>query len=578
MTKVDISGMDEKLTKLIAQLHGEFRDMEPEMLGQIENYINAVTRLRKKVQSGFKTDDDLDNETAMLYFKVRQFLDSRDQRMKELKSDDIAAANKIKDNLFPFGTPNIICCVDGRVLPKLTAGLTGHAMRTAAGDITEVRPVWGEHKERLWEGELVEILKYRFLTSDVVVEMLDSHFECGAACANYAHNHSIDVGGLSHDQKHNVYTRAIVDDIKRKKIIIKALEEHVFEEYNGKKRILNIQYSFNPTTGYCFMGLEKDECLNDQRVVDHGYSHDVLRLLSAENKIVSGEDFANQFEEVFKKYYFSVNYEIAYQESTIKFWSNIEKISVECLPLIVDKLKIIFIGMNDQQEMKQRAVFMLANAYNAYLHIHNADGSHREYPYNEHDESLIVVTRSEKGPYDRARSFSVNTKSPDLAGKLSFIDGLVRGNRRAGRASKTEKVAREILFKNQEDKFIDSTIAVFFFERLHVFEDSEIENLRRVDWSELATTVDWYNMASSEFESYVDTKIRQVDKDGRGVSSVIFRKINNLRKKARYVFDPGLVINNDLIKSGRLTPIFVLSGPLRETVALFPFLIDGYKK
>ncbi len=578
MNKTVVSRLDDKINKLIEKLQVEFREMDSEMSGQIQNYINAVSILRKKVQSGTKLESDIDTEIAMLYFKIRQFLDSRDQRMKELKSDDINAANKIKENLFPFGTPNIICCVDGRVLPKLTAGLTGHAMRTAAGDITEVRPVWGEQKERLWEGEIVEILKYRFLTSDTVVEMLDSHFECGAACANYAHNHSIDVGGLNHDQKHDIYTRAIVDDIKRKKIIIKALEEHVFEQYNGKKRILNIQYSFNPTTGYCFMGLEKDDCLCDQRVVDHGYSEDVLKSLASEKKIIAGEDFANEFEEIFKKYYFSVNYENNYQESTIKFWSNIEKISIECLPLIVNKLKIVFSGMNDQQEMKQRAVFMLANAYNAYLHIHNADGSNREYPYNEHDESLIVVTRSEKGPYDRARSFSVNTKSPDLAGKLAFIDGLVRGNRRAGRASKTEKVAREILFKDQADKFIDSTIAVFFFERLNVFEDSEIENLKRVDWSDLATSVDWYNMPSSEFESYVDTKIRQVDKDGRGISSVIFRKINDLRKKARYVFDPGLVINNDLIKSGRLTPIFVLSGPLRETVALFPFLIDGYKK
>ena len=240
----------------------------------------------------------------MLYFKVRQFLDSRDQRMKELKSDDIEKANKIKEDLFPFGTPNIICCVDGRVLPKLTAGLTGHAMRTAAGDITEVRPVWGKHEEKLWEGEIAEIIKHRFVNSDTVVEMLDSHFECGAACANYAHNHSIDVGSLNHDQKHIIYDRAIVDDIKRKKIVIKALEEYVFEKYSGKKRILNIQYSFNPTTGYCYMGLEKDECLNDVRVIENGYTHDVLHLLSDEGKVISGEAFALQFEECFKRYYF----------------------------------------------------------------------------------------------------------------------------------------------------------------------------------------------------------------------------------------------------------------------------------
>ncbi len=581
-TAVDIIRM---CNEMLETIKSEMRDVGVGMQSQIENYIKSLVTLniRRNNIDGGKTKEQIALESAFFKFKLWQFVDSRNRRLLELESPEIAEADQIKEKLFQYGRPSTVSCVDGRVLPKLTAGLTGHATRTPAGDVADVVPVYdefGNKDSELVEGEFSKILNNRFEKQDVLVEMLDSHVECGAGCANYAHNHSINVEAIKVEAKnnkdderkiHEIFAKALLADVLRKKEIARALENYVEEKYGQDKKIVSVQYSFDPDSGYSYMGLEKDECLKIREVQKSGYSMEVLGRLSEEGKILSSETIAKEFATIFQDNYFDVDYEAKYQDSTLKFWKNMEKMSVDLLPKLLNKLKHVFPKIKDEKELNDRAIFMLASAYNTYLHTHQEDGSNKHFPYKQHVESVISVTRSEKGPFDRAQAFSVFPNSPDIGSQILFMDGLLRGNRRANRDSGPAKKAREILFKDNDQDFINTTVPVMFFERLAGLNEAEVKRVQSVDWSDLATGTDWYNMSTEEFENYMEMKMGSVD-------ARTFRMVNTLRKRAKEMFGGNSVLKQDMMLTGRLTPVFILSGPHRENVALFPFMIDGYKK
>ena len=249
--------------------------------------------------------------------------------------------------------------------------------------------------------------------------------------------------------------------------------------------------------------------------------------------------------------------------------------SAEALPIIKDKLsfifKVEFSSMTKEEkdkELEQRAVLLLANAYNAFLHNRERDGAQRVYAYEKHDESVIVATLSEKGPFDRARSFSFNPQNPDLSGDIYLAKGLIQGNRRDGRMSVTEKEAVAALYGGRKEDYVNNRIPVIFFERLEIQPDvTAVQRLQAADWSDLAEK-NWFGMEEKEFDTYLEEKVPNIPLK-------VARKINELRQRAISLYKPGQKSTEALL-DGRLVPVWTLTGPDRRTLAILPFITKGY--
>ena len=528
--------------------------------GQLKNYMTALTRLNR--ERGKPESEKENKEMAMLNFKLTQFIFSRDHRVDEIKSKEVQEAISTKEKLFPYGIPRLMLCVDGRVLSKLFAGLHGNALRTPAGDSDEFLPKRKGKGIFLKEGgQIAKVLGEALTQRNAICEVADSHVGCAARALVAAEK----AGG-------EVLDKGLLQDVRRKKEIGVAMHDYIKEKYGGAKELLFIQTSFDPHNGYLYMGLEQESLEDDPRVKEKGFTHDVLDQLVLENKIISTEHLVEQAElkDIFKRNYFNVDYEINYIESTSRFWKNIKAMGEEELPIIKNKIVEVFKfdRERDSKEIMQRAILLLANAYNAYLHTHDKDGNEKKYQYGEHDESVIVATYSEKGPFDRARSFSVNPENLDLSGDIYLTKNLIQNNRRAGRMSATEQRAVAKIYDGESEKYVENPIPVILFERMTSLPDGDVAaKLQAVDWSDLLE-INWIAMTDEEFGNYLEEKITNIPHS-------LVRKINSLREKAVEIYKPGKKSTEALL-DGRLVPVWILTGPDRKTLALLPFVTKGY--
>lgn len=530
---------------------------------QVLTYMRAVVELEKK--RGLDTEDSMEQrKLAMLYFKLWQFVYSREERATDSLCPEIKMVEQIERKFFPLGTPRLVLCVDGRVLSKLFAGLHEGAFRTPAGDNAEFVPYRDRDGIFLNRGTLSALLDKNLTERNTLVEVLDSHLHCAARKASEVERTGKEPadGGLYRD-------------VLRKKGIGDALVRYVRSRYGDEKQLLVIQTSFDPLGGYCFMGLEKEECLIHPAVIQEGFTDEALQTLVAEGKIISTREFVengSMLRDTFSEHHFVVNYETEYRESTRLFWEHIDAMAETCLPFIEEALMNVFPSLEKQEaydERRERATLLLANAYNAFLHNFDAQGQPKEYPYREHDESVVTVTYGDRGPYDRARSFSVDPNNPDLSYVVRFTAGLIRANRRAKRYSLTEAEALQACYGEKRDEYPQNPVPAFFFERLETLPDAGIvEALQQIDWSDVAA-LDWMNMTSSAFEDYLNEKVPNIP-------AVVARRIDSLRVRAAELFRPGYAATEDIL-DGRLVPVWTLSGPDRRTVALFPFLAKGYE-
>ena len=512
-------------------------------------YIGAFERIHGKLS---------DAEAAFLTSSLENFVASRNDRARDMLSEEVLESIRIEQRLLPCGLPRTMLCVDGRVLAKLVASLHGGAIRTPAADNAEFLPSSDEDRLFLSEGELARVLRGAFLDREMVTWVLDSHLHCAARKAL-----STEIRGET------PLDDGLLDDVLRKRKMAEALHSFVRKNFNSRKRLVLIHTSFDPHSGYLFMGLEKENVVNDARVVQKGFTEEILSRLVEEGKILSTEQWSREggmLFDVFSRHAFDLDYESTYRASTLLFWQNLEKISQESLVLVEQETVRVFPELRDDSNvLRERSILLLANAFTAFLLNRRT-----EYPYSEHDESVVVVTSGDRGPYDRMRSFSVDPYNPNLSFVIKFVEGLIRSNRLAGRSSAMESRIIADLFGDMPKSYVLSAVPVFFFRKLEQTCSSETARvLGETDWSDIAT-LPWMDMSSEDFQSYVERKVPKLSDDIR-------EKIELLRRDAQAIFQPGLSATDDLL-SGRLLPVFALRSFEHEIIALFPFLAKGYRE
>lgn len=522
-----------------------------------ESFSEALSSRYVKTFSGLFKKEMNDRKRKALVFSMEQFILSRNRRVKDLLSKESKEAMEIEQSLYPMGNPFSMLCVDGRVIAKLVSSAHGSAMRTPAGDSAEFLPNKDGTSLYLSQGKFASYLANLFNRQNHISWVLDSHLYCAARKTAVADS----FGVVRSDD-------GLFEDVERKKKIAEALRSFVSLTFGGTKSIDIIHSSFDPHSGYIFMGLEKDEVMSDARVLKNGLNVEILEELAEEKKIIFTRSWVEKggiLHDIFSKHSFDIRYDTEYRKGTNQFWTNMRSFSDEVLPLAEKKIIGVYPELRSNKDaLRQRAVFLTANAYTAFLYGSSPNG----YPYADHDESIIVVTYGDRGPYDRMRSFTVDPNNRNISYVIKFVQGLVRGNRAATRYSDKERQMLSEVYGKRMQEFVWSPVPVGFFEHLTApVSTSVIAAIRSTDWSDIAQ-LDWMEMSSEDFFRYIDKKIP-------GFPAVAAQRIEILRQHAIKTYLPGLPATNDFLE-GRLMPIWMLRDVDRSIIAAFPFLTKGY--
>src|SRR5690606_30084858 len=116
---------------------------------------------------------------------------------------------------------------------------------------------------------------------------------------------------------------------------------------NNQVSIIPIQTSFDPHSGFLYMGLETDEAL--RYVSENGgeYTEKVLQDLVRKGKVLSTLQLIGdlQLDTVFLEHIFPLDWKAKYVESAGLFWKNISTFKESVLPAIEEKVKEVFLHL-----------------------------------------------------------------------------------------------------------------------------------------------------------------------------------------------------------------------------------------
>jgi hypothetical protein len=517
----------------------------PQLGDQIDRFVaanHAVNRMR-----GPMIRQNIERELELVSFQLRHFVSSREFRVAELNTPPMVRARAIKAGLFPMGLPIKKICGDGRFGSKTQDGVDAEAIRLPGGDTQAfVRNRNGGFFIPP-NTTIARMIINRVMNhpTEVISIVLDSHVGCAYRVGE----------AKSHDLTNNWEDDGLRRDVRRKSDMGQAILRLIRSKFGNTKSAVIIQTSFDPTTGFYYMGLE--HCINDPIVIRDGFTSEVLRRLTEEGRIISVEDICKdpKVRGVLERHRFDINYEHNYAHSTLRFWKAIVEMCHELLPVIEERVRRIFNQDHSANEVGQRAMLLLGNLFSGFLLGGNP----------QHQEAIIVLTLQQADPYPVVKSFSVDPDHSDLNTAIDLGRTLIQKNRAAGQMTPLElNFARQLYPTPKEKEFVSAPVLMVYFEQLeHVSQD--IDGIQAVDWSSLADT-SWLEMSEEEWNKFMAARAP----DQRMVTAIAMRA---LRRRSKEMLESSI---RDRILAGTLIPVPILAGPQRETLAIYPFLTPGY--
>lgn len=563
-----------KFDTLLGLPREEYRKYLPEHLEkQVDDLMQLYQNYNELLPMMYRQrGEDLVSHRAFYL----SFLIDRNRRAEETATPEYNDTVEFANSQLPVETLMILC-MDGRVKLIHTNGFSagvGGSIRTAGGMLEgfeeeeaglTLRPT--SSFARLIERKINE-------DSDKPLgENFDSHWTCAAriqeeaATGNYPH---ADAG--------------LYRDVRYKKRMVEATRDYV-NQYSpdAKRDLILTQTTFNPTTGYMYMGLETDAALTfaESQATDPKYAEfnkDVMKELIMKEKIISTGELAAEkvFRSAFEKYKFQADWKNGYESTAKQFWTGIASLKEELMPQLSERLIAIYPtlarrGERARKELEHRAMILLTNAFNAYLYNPNHDEmSYLEmddhdyealgiYPYGIHNEEGVKVSEGGHPPYDITMFvvYPGDTDSVETASKI------VRGNR-AG------KRVKDVLgnYDNDPEGFAKSPVPVVMQEivretELSKVSDHEWETLKGIDWSDMPSN--WDRMTYEDFDRYLVEK---------GVSShLIAIHLHSMREKMKGFYDDKTLGKH--LKQLYKTVMPIICNQDRETLAVIPLVKVG---
>lgn len=497
-------------------------------------------------------------------FYTRFFAD-RNKRADEVISSDYSRVKEIANAQFPATTLWNLC-MDGRVLAVLINGASagvGSSIRVPGGILREF--VYGTNgKLTLIENSNFAFIMRRALKrfkTKKIFEVYDSHVGCAARKGE-----EMSHGKIPEDA-------GLLADVIYKKQMAEATIAFVQKHFSDSIWIVPIQTSFDPHSGFMYMGLETDAALAYAQ--EHGgeYTEEVIRELVEKERILSTEYLISQtgLENIFKKYVFPLEWQKKYSESARIFWENIEAFKNDAMPLFTKAVLTVYPHLKTenpemQDELKERALLLLTNAYSGYLHNKQHIGTGTEsneryrYPYGVHREEGIKVSEGGYPPYEISMFVVFSLDIKNLPANIELAAGLVRSNRREKRV-----YDRSETYKSTEE-FVEAPVPVVVQEIIREkVTDEEWEELGKVEWKDLPHN--WNTLSDKEFFTYLQRKTN--------MSIAVANGINRLRERMAFLYDPEHPTSGHLVQQYKVA-LPVVVGINRKNYFIIPFVKLGF--
>lgn len=523
----------------------------------LQQQVTGVMDLYRKYNEKLPTEySRSEADFAFLEAIYLGFLADRGRRSKEIATPEYEATVEKANGLMPMSTFEVLC-MDGRVKLVHTNGFTagiGSAIRTPAGmlnDFIRRDGVLVLDKSTNFSKQLFKKLeKY-----DNVAEVLDSHWTCAARIGEEeaTGNHPEDKG--------------LLRDVITKKEMIQATKEMLSKNPNATKdkNVAFVQTTFNPFTGFLYMGLERDETIEfaknskRQQAVENGddpqeeekyaeYTKDVLANLIENGNIISTgalvqEDVVKQ---AFDSAVFDIDWQHDYVASAGKYWNAIGQLKSELLPHIQEKVLSLYPHLGDdsdssRKELEERAMLLLTNAFNGYLHnnthvesdyLQMDDHDYEEktvYPYGSHMEQGVKVSEGGHPPYDIMMFVVYNKDLENLPGWVELASGIVRNNRKRAKKPVIDPT-RPYRRPDQVERLPVPIIVqeIIRDEELVSVSEESWKKFESIDWGDLPKN--WDTMEQDDFTDYLVSK---------GVGDVLLRKgLERSRRTMARLYEP----------------------------------------
>lgn len=552
--------------------------------GQVTSFVDALRNYNSTFPSQRQHRPE-DYKFLKIFFS--DFINDRNHRADEVNSPEYKKVLEIANSLLPM-TPLGVMCMDGRV--KLI-----HVFGFSAGIGSSIRAPGGLLKEfvRGREGRLTladdsnfaELLDEALRRNDALVEIFDSHWGCAAR-----KNEETARGGQPEDA-------GLYSDIVHKKEMVSAAKAHILEEKEsfGKHQIIFAQTTFNPLTGFSYMGLETDKALrrakdfvknkarkngiNPESAVPV-YSKEVMGSLVGDGLIIStGQLIGNDIiKEKLDQNFFNISWKRDYIKTATQFWKGVSNIKDDLLAIFKQSLKSIYPELSHEdkrtkKELEEKAMLLLCNTYNGYLH----NKSHVEmeylsipdeeyeskghYEYDHHSEEGIKVSEGGYPPYEIPMFVIFSGDLQNVPSGIEMASGIVRENRAKERIKDSSGT-----YSNSEE-FATAPVPVVMQEivRDTRLTEQDWKVLEETNWSDLP--VDWDTIAQVKFAVYLQKKGK--------FSIALANAVENLRNKMRAVFDPNAPTAAHLIDQYKVV-LPLICDQDRKTHAIIPFVKLGY--
>jgi hypothetical protein len=528
---------------------------------QIDELVDSLEGYNKKLPNSRKKG----NYDYLRHF-FKDFIKENNARACEVSSEEYLKIQKFANNLFPTKTFWNLC-IDGRVLGVYMHGASagiGSSIKVPGGILREfVRGIDGKLKLKE-DSDFAKYLQRAYTTYNLesVVEVFDSHLSCAAR--------------LNEEQLkgRDPKDAGLFFDISHKTQMAYAVKQFVEATYGKDKSVHAIQTSFDPHTGYMYMGLEAGEVFEYAAQHGRAFSPEIIERFVREGKVISTEEIS-QDEKVrvlFEKHAFVLNWKTNYIASAKAFWKAIAAMKDDLSPDIAKRIKKVYPYLGSQNkshsdELDTRILLLLTSAFSGFLNnmhpiskIVGEDKNGHSYPYGEHDEECIRISEGGHPPY-KIPTFTVfSYEEANLPGSIELSASLIRKNRKEGRV-----VDASGNFSDAST-FTEATLPIIVQEVVRdELTADEWRELSKMDWTDLP--VKWGLLTDDEFFQYLRNK-------GIGNFSVGIG-INNLRKRMALLYYPYHSIASRLIEQYSVA-LPVIADKYKFNWIIIPFIKLGY--
>lgn len=554
----------------------------PEHLqNQLDDTMQLYRKYNEKLPESLQRSE---RDFTFIEHFYASFLLDRNRRAADIEQERYQQIIEKARTILPART-FFVLCMDGRVKIIHTNGLsadTASAIRTPGGMLDEFIRIDGQLT--LQENSpFAKMLIDSSQKGTCISQVFDSHYTCAARKGEEAAT------------GHYPSDSGLFRDVIYKKEMAQAAKKFL-QENSDCKNVSFFQTTFNPVTGYLYMGLERDEAqqfaqdkakqkaLREGRDVERAakhaeYSKEILKELITDGRIIStGQLITDEkIRAAFDRESFDIDRINKYVESAEKFWNKIEILWGELLPTLKEKLLKIYPDLasdqeNSNEELEERAILLLTNAFNTYLvnRKHNEmqylDMDDHEYEkmghylFGVHNEAGVKVSEGGHPPYEIPMFVIYSNDIENLSERIELSSKLVRLNRIEGRV---KDASGQFI---DPDEFGEAPVCLVMQEIVRDADNLSINNvdwkkLEKINWDDMPK--DWDISDDEEFRKYLVAK---------GIGDVLLTDgILRLRKKMARIYDPSQETAThlrDLYK----TVLPIICNDHRKTHAIIPFL------